>query len=298
MFGFGSKSVDDNVKSAVIEATNTESGVSALGGLSTSALKPTPKADNLSDVQKDAISNLFRDDSEYLVLPGSEKERPRSAVFTHTVGMAVCCGGSIGALTGAVAHFNPRLIASSGAIERSQYITMLTRRIRNNAIRFGGFATIMCTTGVAMETLLKEKLPDPPSEEEIIGMAAQGIQYRPPTPAPLDPTTQRIITSTGFIGAAFLVSAPKAYELWKNANKFESLGKAQADAGLIEQQFMKLYSRQLNVEKSKLPGLLRTLAVTKVTGVVAVACFLDYLWHQQMRDKMTNTVRKFSGSFY
>ena len=105
MFGFGSKTVDDNVKGAVIEATNTESGMSALGGISSDTLKPTPKPESLNNVQKEAISNLFRDDSEYLVLPGSEKERPRSAVFTHTIGMAVCCGGGIGAVTGAITNF-------------------------------------------------------------------------------------------------------------------------------------------------------------------------------------------------
>jgi len=303
MFGFGglnksSLITDDNAKGAIIEATNTESGITALGGINADAIPGIPKPDTLSNVQKDAISNLFRDDGDYLTLPGTGKERPRSAVYTHTIGMAVCTGGAVGALTGAVANFNGGLIGAGATFERSQYLTMLVRRIRNNAIRFGGFATVMCTTGVFLDWLYSEKTPPPPTEDELVEMQLKGINYELPRVKPLDESTQRWITSVGFMVAAFGMSFPKAFELWRSAKKFENLKQAQSEAGVIEQQFMKLYGRTTNVDTARLPKLLRRVAVCKVVGVMGIAFTLNHLWQKQMKEKVESAVREFSSSIY
>ena len=90
--------------------------------MSTTNLPTTSqKTDSLTDQQKENIEKLFGDDDDYLVLKGAEKERPRSAVFTHTIGVAVAFGGAIGALTGAVTNFERKLFSSR--IERSKFIT-------------------------------------------------------------------------------------------------------------------------------------------------------------------------------
>lgn len=298
MFSFGGKKPDQDTSAAIIDATNTEAGITALGGLDVSAadtIAQSPKS--LSEAQKDAVSQLFSDnDDDYLVLPGASKQRPRSAVFTHTIGMAVCVGGLAGGGYGLLSNFTPKLTTSS--IERSQYLTSIIRMIRNNAIRCGHFATVMCTGGILLELMNREKLPDQPTEEELFEMQMKGIPYQPPVQPPIDEKTQQNITTAGFISAAVLVALPKSLELWTRAKKFESLQHARAESGVIEQQVLRFYGRKSTVDNTKLPTLLRRLAVGKMVGVLGVAVALDFMWRKQMKDKVNKTIRSFSSSVY
>jgi len=298
MFGFGGSKSTDQQKNALIDATASEEGISALGGISTSNLTTSPaKTQDLTATQKENISQLFGNDEDYLILPGASKDRPRSAVFTHTIGMAVTAGGGVGALTGAVNNWNMKIFKSP--IERSKFITMIVRRIRNNAIRFGGFATLFSTAGVALEMMLRPSVDHViPTQEEIYDMELKGITYQPPEPEPIDEKTQQHITSAGIMLAAVGTTAPKTIELWKKAGKIQNLAQAQTDAGVMEAYIMKQWGRNADMTPQQLSTSLRRLAIGKVIGVIGVAALVDYMWRKQMHDKINKTVRKFSSSVY
>merc|ERR1711879_338348 len=199
--------------------------------MSTSNMSLTSQnKDSLTDQQKDNLQSLFGDDDDYLVLRGAEKERPRSAVFTHTIGVAVAFGGAIGAVTGAVTNWNRKLLSSR--IERSKFLTTIVRRTRNNAIRFGGFATLFSTTGVLFEIAMRPPAPPMPTEEEIYEMELAGQHYQPPPVEPLSPETQQMITTAGFMVAAVGSTLPKSIDMWRSAAKFQNIAAAQSDAGV------------------------------------------------------------------
>merc|ERR1711937_834862 len=106
---------------------------------------------------------------------------------------------------------------------------------------------MFCTAGVLAEMAVRPKEPDMPTEEEFMEMQMQGIQYSPPPPEPIDETTQQRITTFGIMAAAVGMSLPKSVELFRKAEHFKNLNHAQADAGLFEQQVMKLYGRKSTV---------------------------------------------------
>merc|ERR1711879_804394 len=265
--------------------------------MSTSNMSLTSQnKDSLTDQQKDNLQSLFGDDDDYLVLRGAEKERPRSAVFTHTIGVAVAFGGGIGAITGAVTNWNRKLLSSG--IERSKFLTTIVRRTRNNAIRFGGFATLFSTTGVLFEIAMRPPAPPMPTEEEIYEMELAGQHYQPPPVEPLSPETQQWITTAGIMTAAVGMTAPKSWDMIKNAKKFENLSAAQSDAGLFEKQILKMYGKQTNIKQADLPRLLRRLAVTKMVGVVFAAGVIDYVWRTQVNEKASKAVKSFSRGIF
>lgn len=297
MFGFGGSKATDQQKNALIDATAGEEGISALGGLSTSNLTKTKQSEqSLTEQQKEVYSHLLGNEEDYLIMPGASRDRPRSAVFTHTIGMAVTAGGSIGAVTGAVSNWNMQLFKSP--IERSKFITMIVRRIRNNAIRFGGFATIFSSAGVLLEISLRPAEPEMPSQEEIYDMELKGTPFQEPVREPLDEKTQQHITTAGIVTAAVGITAPKTIELWKKANKIQNLAQAQSDAGVMEAFVMKQWGKKAEMAPEQLAKNLKRLAVTKMVGVLGVAFLVDYMWRKQMHDKINNTVRKFSSSVY
>jgi hypothetical protein len=297
MFGFGGKKSTSQEQNALIDATAGDEGISALGGLSTLSIKTTPKPEQLTETQKDNISQLFGNEEDYLILPGAEKNRPRSAVLTHTIGMAVTVGGGVGALTGAVSNWNMLVIKSP--IERSKFITMIVRRIRNNAIRFGMFATLFSSAGVALEIMLRPSNDHVmPTQEEIYDMELKGISYQPPEQEPIDENTQQHITTAGILLAAVGTTTPKTLELWRKAGKIGTLAQAQTDAGVMEAYIMKQWGKKAAMTPVQLSQSLKRLAAGKMVGVVGVALLIDYMWRKQMHDKINKTVRKFSSSVY
>lgn len=297
MFGFGGSKSNDAQKNALIDATTSEEGISALGGISSDNFTVKPKTENLTKTQKENISQLFGNDEDYLILAGT-KDRPRSAIMTHTIGMAVTVGGGVGAGFGVVKHWNNSIFNSP--IERSKFITMIVRRIRNNAIRFGGFATLFTSAGVLLEVALRPSVDhEIPSQEEIYDMELKGISYQPPEPEPIDEQTQQNITTAGILLAATGMTAPKTMELWRKASKIENLAAAQTDAGVMEAFIMKNFmGRKADMTPQQLSNSLKRLAVTKMVGVVGVAFLIDYLWRKQMHEKINSSVRKFSSSVY
>jgi len=264
-----------------------------LGGLSSSNIQPKQV---INDETKKAVNDLIGEDDDYLLLPGQEKTRPRSAVFTHTIGTAVLTGGFLGGSYGVVRNFKPATISSS--IERSQMLTNVVRGMRNNAIRFGHLGTLFCTSGIILEKMLREAPPPEPSEEEIFQMQAKGIPYVPPVQKPLDDSQNQNITTLAFLLTAVGLSVPKSIELWRNAGKMESFAAASQDAGIFEAQIMKMYGRTTNLKSSQIPQALRTIAVTKVVGFVGLALLGDYIWRSQLKDKANRKIRSFSSSMY
>jgi len=146
--------------------------------------------------------------------------------------------------------------------------------------------------------MFRESPPPEPTEEEIFAMQAKGIPYVPKPAKPLDESQNQNVTTLAFFLTALGLSVPKSIELWKNASKMESLAAASAEAGVFEAQLMKMYGRSTTISKQQIPRALRTIAVTKVVGFVALALIGDYLWRSQFREKANRNIRSFSSSMY
>lgn len=96
----------------LVEATNTEGGITALGGITPSAKPTPPPAGKFGEEGDQSPSNAFahqepdpvlakifanETEDDYLILPGAAKVKPRSSYMNTAIGSSV----SIGAMAGA-----------------------------------------------------------------------------------------------------------------------------------------------------------------------------------------------------
>lgn len=300
----------------LVEATNVEGGITALGGISAPATSKDNVAktgfgsadlkDQQEELQVQASSNPYtgiNDDlTDYLVLPGATKTRPRSAMLTHTIGAMVTGGAMMGAGFGAFRDLNWKEFKSE-KIARSNYLTAIIRRARNNAIRFGTFGTLLGLSGVLWENVYESKLnsdlPPEPTEEEYMEMMARGIQYQPPPRKELDAPTQQKITTIGIYSAGMLLTLPKSIDLWRNSKKFSTLQQATVEAestfGAVEKAFINMYGkRSTGIDTKKLPMYLKTMSGCRIAGMIIFCTAVDQYWKSQ-RDSTNDLVRKASS---
>lgn len=323
MFGgkspFASKSQDKNEELAnLVEATNTEAGITALGGLSVKPSQPSssPKTP-FSDISNEDNENnqpkidpylkqIFENDADedYLILSGAEKVRPRSAYFTHTIGMAVGAGAWLGGSSAIVRNASKKWLTTATA--RTEGLTRVVRSSRNNAVRFGTFATLMTGTGIILESIYSNRLnadicQDLPTEEEVMEMQMKGIAYQPPELRPVPPEVSKNITTVGILLAGLGLAVPKSFDFWKKSQQATDLATAAKESGEVEKWLLNTFGRSgkkgsfLKEDPAALAKSLKYMAGGRIVGAVVFCLVVDYLWKSQ-HENANRVVKKYSSS--
>jgi len=318
---FGASKPEDKAEELanLVEATNTEAGITALGGVEAKPAASAPARKSVFDDDTDSegskttstvdpyLKKIFENDKDddYLILANAEKIKPRSHNFTHTIGIAVSSGAFLGGLYAFGRNMSKRLFSEPAY--RGEFITRVIRSSRNNAIRFGTFTTLMTGTGIFLENIEKYRINTDidqtlPTEEEVMEMQLKGIQYQPPELRPVPEDRQRLITTVGIYLGGLAMAVPKAFDLSNKAKMAKSMADAQKDSGELEKWFLNQFGRSGSkvigssaTASADLSRSLQYMAVGRVVGIIGFCFLIDQVWKSQA-DNVNRLVKRGSSS--